>query len=116
MGASDYVVKGATREELLASIHAAILGQALPEKSLMGPIREYMRRPARQAKDALGMSAREIQVLRHLALGLSNREISLSLGVSIDTVKEHVQRAVHKLGVSDRTQAAVIAVKQGLVG
>jgi DNA-binding NarL/FixJ family response regulator len=117
LGANDYVLKSAKREALFEAINAAVEGGPLPSHSLMRPIREHMQRPARPVvKDTQSMSAREIQVLRHLALGLSNREIALSLGISIDTVKEHVQRAVHKLGVCDRTQAAVIAVKQGLVG
>lgn len=117
LGASDYVLKTAKREVLVEAITAAVAGGPLPNLSLMRPIRESMQRPPRPfMKDAESMSAREIQVLRHLALGLSNREIALSLGITVDTVKEHVQRAVHKLGVSDRTQAAVIAVKRGLVG
>ncbi len=61
------------------------------------------------------LTPREAQVLRHIALGLSNNEIRLSLGVSIDTVKEHVQQVLYKLGVTDRTQAAVWAVKAGVI-
>jgi DNA-binding NarL/FixJ family response regulator len=54
-------------------------------------------------------------VLRHVALGLSNREIGRSLGISIETVKEHVQNILRKIDVADRTQAAVWAIKKGLV-
>ena len=61
------------------------------------------------------MTTRESQVLRHLALGLSNKDIGRSLSISIETVKEHVQNVLRKMGVVDRTQAAVEAVKQGLV-
>ena len=57
----------------------------------------------------------EMQVLRHVALGLSNREIGHSLGISIETVKEHVQNILRKVDVTDRTQAAVWAVRKGLV-
>ncbi len=56
-----------------------------------------------------------MQVLRHVALGLSNREIGRSLGISIETVKEHVQNILRKIDASDRTQAAVWAIKKGLV-
>jgi DNA-binding NarL/FixJ family response regulator len=56
-----------------------------------------------------------MQVLRHVALGLSNREIGKSLSISVETVKEHVQNILRKLQVNDRTQAAVWAVKRGLV-
>ena len=52
---------------------------------------------------------------RHLALGLTNRDIGQSLEISVETVKEHVQNILRKLKVTDRTQAAVWAVKQGLV-
>ena len=53
--------------------------------------------------------------MRNLALGLSNREIAKSLGISIETVKEHVQNAYRKLDLRDRTEVAVWAVKKGLV-
>jgi DNA-binding NarL/FixJ family response regulator len=65
--------------------------------------------------DDIPLTNRELQVLRHVALGLSNREIGRSLGISIETVKEHVQNILRKLDVTDRTQAAVWAVKKGLV-
>ena len=61
------------------------------------------------------MTNRELQVLRHVALGLSNREIGRSLGISIETVKEHVQNILRKIDAADRTQAAVWAIKKGLV-
>ena len=57
----------------------------------------------------------EVQVLRHVAMGLSNREIGSSLEISIETVKEHVQNILRKLEAGDRTEAAVWAVKKGLV-
>ncbi|MFT7643628.1 MAG: DNA-binding NarL/FixJ family response regulator, partial [Pirellulaceae bacterium] len=60
------------------------------------------------------LTNREYQVLRHISYGLSNREIGLSLGISIETVKEHVQNILRKVDVSDRTQAAVWAVRRGL--
>lgn len=59
-----------------------------------------------------GLTGREAQVLRHVALGLGNREIGLSLEISIETVKEHVQNILRKTGNVDRTQSAVWAVKQ----
>ena len=61
------------------------------------------------------LTNRETQVLRHMALGLSNKEIGRSLSISIETVKEHVQNILRKIAVSDRTQAAVWAVRKGLV-
>ncbi|MDO4569350.1 MAG: response regulator transcription factor [Planctomycetia bacterium] len=60
------------------------------------------------------LTAREEQVLRRLAMGLSNKEIASQLEVSIETVKEHLHRIFRKLDVQDRTQAAVWAVRKGL--
>jgi DNA-binding NarL/FixJ family response regulator len=62
------------------------------------------------------VTPREEQVRRHVALGLSNDEIARSLEISVETVKEHVQNLLRKLVVNDRTQAAVRAVKSGLIG
>ena len=61
------------------------------------------------------LTQRESEVLKQLALGLTNKEIAQSLGISYETVKEHVQHILRKVGVSDRTQAAVWAVREGLV-
>jgi DNA-binding NarL/FixJ family response regulator len=60
------------------------------------------------------LSPRENQVLRLVAMGLSNQEIADSLEISIETVKEHVQNLLRKLALGDRTQAAVWALRHGL--
>jgi len=59
------------------------------------------------------LTNREFQVLSHIALGMSNREIGKSLVISVETVKEHVQNVLKKLNVNDRTQAAVLAIRSG---
>ena len=61
------------------------------------------------------LTRRENEVLKQLAFGLTNKEIARALGISYETVKEHVQHILRKVGVSDRTQAAVWAVRKGLV-
>jgi DNA-binding NarL/FixJ family response regulator len=61
------------------------------------------------------LTRRESEVLQHLAHGLTNKEIAQALGISYETVKEHVQHILRKVGVTDRTQAAVWAVRKGLV-
>ena len=61
------------------------------------------------------LTRRESEVLRQLAHGLTNKEIAQALGISYETVKEHVQHILRKVGVTDRTQAAVWAVRKGLV-
>jgi DNA-binding NarL/FixJ family response regulator len=69
----------------------------------------------KQEDAEIALTQRETQVLRHLALGLSNKEIGRSLSISIETVKEHVQHLLRKINATDRTQAAVWAVRRGLV-
>jgi DNA-binding NarL/FixJ family response regulator len=74
-----------------------------------------MGRRAPSGKAKANLTPREEQALRHIALGLSNDEIARSMEISVETTKEHVQNLLRKLGVNDRTQAAVWAVRSGLV-
>ena len=60
------------------------------------------------------LTQREGEVLRHLASGLTNKQIAEELHISYETIKEHVQHVLGKIGVTDRTQAAVWAVRKGL--
>ena len=62
-----------------------------------------------------GLTQREVQVLRHVGLGLSNKEIAKSLKISVETVKEHVQNILRKTKATDRTDVAVKAVRWGLI-
>ena len=71
--------------------------------------------PRLAADVEVALTQRESEVLRQLALGMTNKEIAKALEISYETVKEHVQHILRKVGVSDRTQAAVWAVRKGLV-
>lgn len=115
LGASDYVLKGSSRQEMLTSVTRAAAGEPAAPESLLYRIRGNMTRRREAADQDMPLTNRELQVLRHVALGLSNREIGRSLTISIETVKEHVQNILRKIDVADRTQAAVWAVKRGLV-
>lgn len=115
LGASDYLLKSIGREDLLDSIRRAANGDEPLASSLIKRVRGVMARRRDRADDSIPLTNREMQVLRHVALGLSNREIGSALGISVETVKEHVQNILRKLDVSDRTQAAVWAVRKGLV-
>jgi DNA-binding NarL/FixJ family response regulator len=109
------MLKGCTRSELINSITGAAAGQ-LPMKA--GELRRVATTMANRLATAdpdIPLTQRETQVLRHMALGLSNKEIAQSLTISVETVKEHVQNILRKIAVSDRTQAAVWAVRRGLV-
>lgn len=114
LGADDFILKGSSRESMLQAIESAAAGKGPAEGSLMAQIKGAMAK-RRERDDDTPLTNREIQVLRHVALGLSNREIGRSLGISIETVKEHVQNVLRKIDVGDRTQAAVWAVRRKLV-
>jgi len=115
LGACDYVLKGSSREAIVATITAAGKGESPSRSGELRRIAAAMK--VRQAIDDedVPLTQRETQVLRHVALGLSNKEIGRSLEISVETVKEHVQNILRKIAVSDRTQAAVWAVRKGLV-
>ena len=115
LGADDYVLKGSTRDELVSSIRRVANGEPPANTSILERIRQSMARRREGVGDDVPLTNRETQVLRHIALGLSNREIGRSWTISVETVKEHVQNILRKINASDRTQAAVWAVKKGLV-
>jgi DNA-binding NarL/FixJ family response regulator len=115
LGASDYILKGARRDEMISSIKAIARGDRSRHSALWRKIEGILRSASGVALSHAELTVREAQVLRHLALGLSNKEIGLSLDISIETVKEHVQNILRKMHVVDRTRAAVEAVKHGLV-
>ncbi|MEA1952173.1 MAG: response regulator transcription factor [Planctomycetota bacterium] len=115
LGASDYVLKGSTREAIVATITAAAEGESPSRSGELRRVATAMKIRQVLDDDEVPLTQRETQVLRHVALGLSNKEIGRSLEISVETVKEHVQNILRKIAVSDRTQAAVWAVRRGLV-
>ena len=115
LGASDYVLKGSTRDDIIATIKACAAGESPSRSGELKKIANTMKVKQAIDDDDVPLTQRETQVLRHVALGLSNKEIGKSLEISVETVKEHVQNILRKIAVSDRTQAAVWAVRKGLV-
>jgi DNA-binding NarL/FixJ family response regulator len=107
-GASGYVLKDATREELVRAIRAAADGQAALAPSVAAKLVTRMRSPA-------GLSQREIEVLALASVGRTNAEIGRLLLISEATVKTHLARAFGKLGVSDRTAAVTTAIQRGIL-
>ncbi len=114
LGAKDYVLKGSPREVLLERIRGVAEDRPPTEDSILHSVKATMAQ-RKNVKSDFPLTNRELQVLRHIALGLSNREIGASLGISVETVKEHVQNILRKINAVDRTQAAVWAVKRGLI-
>lgn len=115
LGASGYVLKGASRDEMLTAIRAAAAGEAAWSREDLRRVTGALATPRVGEDVEVPLTRRESEVLRQMALGLTNKEIAQALGISYETVKEHVQHILRKIGVSDRTQAAVWAVRKGLV-
>ncbi len=115
LGASDYLLKGVSRTQLLNSIlNKGGDGSGVRSEPLKR-VAGVMETRRTDVDDGVSLTQRESQVLRHMALGLSNKEIGRSLDISVETVKEHVQNILRKIHVTDRTQAAVWAVRRNLV-
>jgi DNA-binding NarL/FixJ family response regulator len=116
-GAADYVLKGSAPTELLDAIRRAARSEQAPETSVFHEVQTTMERKKERGGEyrEMPLTNRERQVLRHIALGLSNKEIGMSLNISVETVKEHVQNILRKLNAPDRTAAAVWAVKTGVI-
>ena len=116
LGANDYILKGDSPEIYVDALQRAATGEEPSPTSILRKVSDAMSRSGKEVPPVdLPLTAREVQVLRHVALGLSNKEIGRSLSISVETVKEHVQNILRKLNAADRTDAAVRAVKLGLV-
>jgi DNA-binding NarL/FixJ family response regulator len=115
LGASGYLLKSCTRDELLAAIRAASVGESVWTRDELRRVTGALATPRLAADVEVPLTQRESEVLRQLAYGLTNKEIAQALHISYETVKEHVQHILRKIGVSDRTQAAVWAVRKQLV-
>jgi DNA-binding NarL/FixJ family response regulator len=118
-GASGFLLKNAPPAQLVAAVRATAAGEAqLAPAIVQRMVEEFVRRPApgRTRPGALDeLTARELDVLKLLARGLSNAEIAAALFVSEATVRTHVSRVLAKLELRDRTQAVVLAYESGLV-
>jgi DNA-binding NarL/FixJ family response regulator len=115
LGAAGYLVKNATQAELVAAVQQVASGESLWSREELRSVSGALSNSRNIPELDVPLTKRESEVLKQLALGLSNKEIAQALAISYETVKEHVQHVLRKLGVSDRTQAAVWAVRNGLV-
>lgn len=122
-GASGFLLKDARPTELIEGIRTVARGEALlapaVTRTLIGRFAERLRpsTATRSARDEIvrHLTARELEVLHHLAAGLSNAEIAQELVITPETVKTYVSRILGKLGLRDRVQAVVLAYRVGLV-
>jgi DNA-binding NarL/FixJ family response regulator len=120
-GASGFLLKDVPPEQLVAGIRAVAKGDALLAPSVTRRvIEEFVRRPPSTMQtlppELAELTARELEVLKLIARGLSNAEIAKELFVSETTVKTHVAHVLMKLDVRDRVQAVVLAYECGLAG
>ncbi len=107
LGASGYLLKGIEGGSLAQQIRRVAGGGKAIAPEALERLTRYI--------GAKKVSEREIEVLRLIALGKSNKEISQRLDIAVDTVKMHVKNLLQKLHASDRTQAVVIAIQRGLI-
>ena len=111
-GAHGYVVKEAPQELVRQAIHAAHEGLVLSMPELFERLLKDLPAPTEQPEV---LTSRERQVLHGIVRGQTNREISSDLGLAVVTIKKYVQSILGKLGATDRTQAAIVALQRGLV-
>ncbi|HLO84373.1 MAG TPA: response regulator transcription factor [Nostocaceae cyanobacterium] len=113
-GADAYCIKGASIERLLSAIAAAVDGATYLDPQIARRVIDHLKPPT-PTNNNVNLSSRELEVLKLMVEGLSNPQIAEKLYLSPNTVKTHVRGIMNKLAVDDRTQAAVAALRSGLV-
>ncbi|MBI2759636.1 MAG: response regulator transcription factor [Chloroflexi bacterium] len=118
-GAAGFVLKDISREELLAAVYSIAQGTSLVDSLFLQDVLRNLESAEKtnESPDDLiePLTAREMDILRLMVEGLTNQAIGDVLGLSAGTVKGYAQTVMHKLGTNDRTQAAVKAIRLGLV-
>ena len=118
-GAAGFVLKDTSRDELLAAIYAVAAGASMVDSQfLQGVLRnleEESNNEGMPSESVEELTAREMDILRLMVEGLTNQAIATVLGLSAGTVKGYAHTILQKLGTTDRTQAAVKAIRLGLV-
>jgi NarL family two-component system response regulator LiaR len=114
-GALSYLLKDADAETVLQAIYAASRGEAILHPRIAQRLMAEVTHPTRAQNSAAGLTAREREVLQLIAQGHTNAEIADQLVITERTVKAHVSNLLGKLHLSDRTQAAIYAWREGLI-
>lgn len=114
MGASGFLLKNCRREELLNTIRLVVSGKDVWAQETLREASRALRTTRLADCDEVSLSEREGDVLRHLTRGLTNRQIAEETGIRYEIVKVHVKDVVQKIGVVDRLQAALWAVRNNL--
>jgi NarL family two-component system response regulator LiaR len=111
-GAKGYMLKGAPREEIFNAIRVVHSGGTLLQPMITSKLMEHI---SRQDTELERLTARETEVLKHMATGRQNKEIAADLVISERTVKFHISAILGKLGASNRTEAVSVALQRGLI-
>jgi NarL family two-component system response regulator LiaR len=116
-GAAGYLLKDVNVDELVKAIRAVHAGESMLHPAIARKVINHFSQS--QSKQSTGdlleqLTEREVEVLRLAAKGMSNRDISQSLGISIRTVQTHLSNVFNKLGVGSRTEAVVLGLRKGL--
>jgi len=118
-GANAYCLKNIALDDLVNVIKTVMDGSLWIDSSIAGYILEILQSKSKgnesQKESCINLTAREKEILKLIANGLNNKDIAEKLCLSLHTVKNHVRSIIHKLAVSDRTQAAIIALKENLI-
>ncbi|AZB42025.1 DNA-binding response regulator [Bacillus sp. FJAT-42376] len=113
-GASGYQLKDVDPAELARTIRAVLNGEHKLHPKVTNHVLAHLAGGKKETNPFAELTARELEVLKEISKGKSNREIAASLFITEKTVKSHVSNLLPKLQVSDRTQAALLAVREGL--
>lgn len=116
-GANGYLLKGTPRQDLIKAIKGTLSGEAHIDPSVGAKLLNRVAQSQPQENSTLQelLSPRELEILKLIGKGFTNTEIAAQLYLTHGTVRNYVSTILNKLGVEDRTQAAVLAIKYGLV-
>jgi DNA-binding NarL/FixJ family response regulator len=114
LGAGGFLLKDCSRDEFLRTIRAVVAGENVWSREKLRSVSGALRTPRLNANVEISLSVREGEVLRLMSTGATNKQIATAMNISYETVKEHVQHVLRKIGLTDRTQAAVWAVRHNL--
>ncbi|HEV2028888.1 MAG TPA: response regulator transcription factor [Candidatus Dormibacteraeota bacterium] len=115
VGASGYVLKDSSADAIISSIVAVMSGERVMASAVANRVLEMLTGTTTPKEFYDGLTNREIEILKLLANGMANKQIAYRLKISEKTVRNHVSNTYEKLGIYDRSQAVLYAVKKGLV-
>lgn len=114
-GASGYVLKDSQAGAIVSSVLAVVAGERVMASAVANRVLEMLTGATTPKEFYDGLTAREVEILKMLATGMANKQIAYKLGISEKTVRNHVSNMYEKLGIYDRAQAVLYAVRKGLV-